>query len=150
MSQSHCLTILLEPSAAVGLNHPARDAAEAEPQGRVAVSLLQGERASINAGWAVRPAVSSFRSWQMNNQFLNYYSNAKSHDILGSINLAEVTSVQVPNTDDGVLELRFKVGAGYEDWAAFIFNVIMLFKTGRWPNVQHSHRAALGRVARSA
>lgn len=34
-------------TAAVRLDYPARDAAEAEPQGRVAVSLLQGVCTSI-------------------------------------------------------------------------------------------------------
>ena len=86
---------------------------------------------------------------QMNNQFLNYYANAKSLDVLGSINLAEVASVEGIDTDAGWLELRFKVCASAR-WLGTEGVAMLSLPAGRRPDVQHSHRAALVRLARSA
>ena len=80
-----------------------------EPQGRLAIAILQGSYENI-LGFDCHNIMHIFAlHTQMNNQFLNYYSNAKSHDVLGSIDLSKVSAVTGIDPETGWIELSFEV-----------------------------------------
>ena len=72
---------------------------------------------------------------------MNYYSNAKSRDVLGSINLAEVSAVTGIDSDSGWIELSFKVRKEYGTKAGIWVSHTPPYRLlGRWPDVQHPRR----------